>query len=144
MNVSTHRSTRTRNAVTRTPQAVISAESDIGPRADAEPQRQSIPSAATLVCREKKLGQTAHPLGVTTYQPKEGTGPPDGYTPPFPPLESVTRPTVPTEQAAYYLERRPQTLRGWACHEDGPLRPLRVNSRLHWKTSDLRNLLGMI
>ena len=28
----------------------------------------------------------------------------------FPPLEQVTRPTVPTEQAAYYLNRRPQTL----------------------------------
>ena len=27
----------------------------------------------------------------------------------FPPLELVTRPTVPTEQAAYYLNRRPQT-----------------------------------
>ena len=28
----------------------------------------------------------------------------------FPPLEQVNRPTVPTEQAAYYLNRRPQTL----------------------------------
>lgn len=144
MNVSTHRSTYTRNAAKKTPQAVISAESDIGPKADAEPQRQYIPSAAKLACREKKLGQTAPVLGVVTYQPKEATGPPDGYIPPFPPLESVTRPTVPTEQAAYYLERRPQTLRGWACHEDGPLRPLRVNSRLHWKTADLRNLLSVV
>lgn len=31
----------------------------------------------------------------------------------FPPLELVNRPTVPTEQAAHYLLRRPQTLRGW-------------------------------
>ena len=29
----------------------------------------------------------------------------------FPPLELVNRPTVPTEQAAHYLLRRPQTLR---------------------------------
>lgn len=35
----------------------------------------------------------------------------------FPPLEQVNRPTVPTEQAAHYLLRRPQTLRGWACAE---------------------------
>ena len=28
----------------------------------------------------------------------------------FPPLESVTRPTVDTAAAAYYLNRRPQTL----------------------------------
>ena len=38
----------------------------------------------------------------------------------FPPLELVNRPTVPTGQAAYYLMRRPQTLRGWACAEDAP------------------------
>ena len=31
----------------------------------------------------------------------------------FPPLESVTRPTVETAAAAYYLNRRPQTLRGY-------------------------------
>ena len=29
----------------------------------------------------------------------------------FPPLEAVTRPTVPTNDAAYYLNREPQTLR---------------------------------
>lgn len=58
-------------------------------------------------------------------------------------LEHVTLPTVPTEQAAYYLHRRAQTLRGWACHEDGPLRPLRINRRLAWKVSDLRRLLGV-
>lgn len=61
----------------------------------------------------------------------------------FPPLEQITRPTVPTEQAGYYLDRRPQTLRGWACHEDGPLRPLRVNGRLAWPVADLRRVLGV-
>lgn len=59
----------------------------------------------------------------------------------FPPLEHVTRPTVPTEQAAYYLNRKPQTLRGWACFENGPLRALRINGRLAWRVSDLRSLL---
>ena len=62
---------------------------------------------------------------------------------PFPSLEQITRPTVPTEQAAYYLDRRPQTLRGWACHEDGPLRPVRVNGRLAWPVADLRRVLGV-
>jgi hypothetical protein len=61
----------------------------------------------------------------------------------FPPLELVNRPSVPTEQAAHYLNRRPQTLRGWACNEDGPLRPIRLNGRLAWKVADLRNLLGV-
>jgi hypothetical protein len=61
----------------------------------------------------------------------------------FPPLELVNRPTVPTPQAAYYLSRRPQTLRGWACNEDGPLRPIRLNGRLAWKVSQIRSLLGV-
>jgi hypothetical protein len=61
----------------------------------------------------------------------------------FPPLEQVTRPTVPTEQAGYYLDRRPQTLRGWACHEDGPLRPLRVNGRLAWPVAGIKAVLGV-
>ena len=63
----------------------------------------------------------------------------------FPPLELVNRPTVPTEQAAYYLNRRPQTLRGWACAETFPdgLRPVRVNGRLCWAVAGIRAALGM-
>lgn len=60
----------------------------------------------------------------------------------FPPLESVTRPTVPTEQAAYYLNRRPQTLRIWAMNQH-PIRPIRINGRLAWSVSELRLLLGV-
>lgn len=62
---------------------------------------------------------------------------------PFPPLELENRPTVATDQAAYYLTRQQQTLRGWACREDGPLRPLRINGRLAWRVADLRRLLGV-
>ena len=59
----------------------------------------------------------------------------------FPSLESVTRPTVDT--AVYYLNRRPQTMRGWACLENGPLRPVRINGRLAWPVSELRRVLGV-
>ncbi len=62
---------------------------------------------------------------------------------PFPPLELVNRPTVPTEQAAYYLNRRPQTLRAWACLENGPLRPHRVMGRLAWNVAEIRAVLGV-
>lgn len=62
---------------------------------------------------------------------------------PFPPLELENRPTVPTDQAAYYIHRQPQTMRGWACREDGPLRPLRINGRLAWPVADLKRLLGV-
>lgn len=61
----------------------------------------------------------------------------------FPPLDELTRPTVPTEQAAYYLDRKPQTLRGWACLENGPLRPLRVHGRLAWPVNEIKRLLGV-
>jgi len=61
----------------------------------------------------------------------------------FPKLEDLTRPTVDTASAAHYLNRRPQTLRGWACHEDGPLRPIRINGRLAWPVAGLRRVLGV-
>lgn len=62
---------------------------------------------------------------------------------PFPSLESVTRPAVETAAAAYYLNRRPQTMRGWACLENGPLRPIRINGRLAWPVAELRRVLGV-
>ena len=62
----------------------------------------------------------------------------------FVPLDVVTRPTVPTDAAAYYLNRKPQTLRGWACHEKGAVRPLRIHGRLAWPVSSLRELLQQV
>lgn len=60
----------------------------------------------------------------------------------FPPLEQVTRSHVPTEQAAYYLNRRPQTLRGWAM--DGRvIQPHRLNGRLCWPVAAIRAALGV-
>ena len=63
----------------------------------------------------------------------------------YPALELVNRPTVPTEQAAHYLLRRPQTLRGWACSETFPegLRPVRINGRLGWPVAGIRAVLGV-
>lgn len=81
----------------------------------------TIPSAATLAHWERK--------------------PPTSVE--FPPLETVTRPTLTTGEAAFYLNRRPQTLRGWACAEDGPIRPRRLFGRLAWNTAEVRKLLGV-
>lgn len=61
----------------------------------------------------------------------------------FPPLEHVTRPTVETAAAAYYLNRQQQTLRCWASLESGPIRPLRINGRLAWPVAELRRVLGV-
>ncbi|MDP3422311.1 MAG: hypothetical protein Q8S32_00950 [Burkholderiaceae bacterium] len=63
----------------------------------------------------------------------------------FTPLAHETRPTVDTAAAAHYLNRRPQTMRGWACLETFPegLRPLRVNGRLAWPVAGIRKVLGV-
>lgn len=60
----------------------------------------------------------------------------------FPPLSQVTTNTIPTGQAAFYLNRRPQTLRTWACFDNGPTRPLRINGRLAWHVKEIRLLVG--
>jgi hypothetical protein len=57
-------------------------------------------------------------------------------------LSEVKTPAINTATAAHYLNRRPQTLRAWACHEDGPLRPIRINGRLAWPVAEIRRLLG--
>ena len=58
-------------------------------------------------------------------------------------LTLETRSALPTAEAAFHLNRAQQTMRLWAMREDGPLRPLRINGRLAWKTDDLRKLLGV-
>lgn len=60
----------------------------------------------------------------------------------FTPLAQVTNPTVKTDAAAFYLDRKNQTLRQWACLENGPIRPIRINGRLAWNVTDIRNLLA--
>jgi hypothetical protein len=59
------------------------------------------------------------------------------------PIGEVTTPTVPTESAAKYVNRRPQTLRAWACLDKGPIKPIRIHGRLAWRVSDIKRLLGV-
>lgn len=59
----------------------------------------------------------------------------------FIPLDLETRPIIPTDAAAYHLNRKPQTLRIWACEENGPIRPVRINGRLAWSVASIRELL---
>ena len=68
---------------------------------------------------------------------------PHQFNAPFPPLEHVTKPNLTTGELAYYLNRRPQTLRGWACNEDGPIRPKRVGGLLAWPTVEAKALAGV-
>lgn len=48
---------------------------------------------------------------------------------------------LPTQIAAPFINRKPQTLRKWACLETGPIRPVRIYGRLAWRISDLEALL---
>jgi hypothetical protein len=61
----------------------------------------------------------------------------------FVPLDRETRAAVDTACAAHHLSRKPQTLRAWACLENGPLRPMRVHGRLAWPVAELRRVLGV-
>ena len=93
-------------------------------------------------------GIPAQPPGGALEQAHERI-PQQGRSPrkvikPFPPLEQVTSPTVDTDAAAYYLNRRPQTLRGWNHLGIGPLQPTAViKRRLAWLVADIRRLLGI-
>lgn len=60
------------------------------------------------------------------------------------PLEQVTRPNLKTEEAAHYLNRRPQTLRVWAMRDgSGPIRPRRIGGLLAWSTAEIKALAGV-
>ncbi len=60
----------------------------------------------------------------------------------YPPLELETRLAIPTDAAAYHLNRKCQTLRTWACLENGAIRPIRINGRLAWNVSAIKALLA--
>ena len=62
--------------------------------------------------------------------------------PSFTPLEQVTRSVITTKEAAYYLNRKAQTLRTWACFENGAICPIRINGRLAWPVAQIRALLN--
>lgn len=57
-------------------------------------------------------------------------------------LADETRSAINTNAAAFHLGRKPQTLRKWACFEDGPLRPVRINGRLAWPVAQIKQLLN--
>jgi hypothetical protein len=57
-------------------------------------------------------------------------------------VELEIRSHVNTTIAALWLNRTPQTLRKWACYEDGPIRPVKINGRLAWPVVEIKKLLS--
>lgn len=80
---------------------------------------------------DPQIGNTAHPKDARLVM--------GGL---YAPLAYENRTHVDTACAAYHLSRQPQTMRSWACKENGPIRPTRINGRLAWKVADLRRLLS--
>jgi hypothetical protein len=60
----------------------------------------------------------------------------------YPSLDVETRLAIPTDNAAYHLNRKSQTLRTWACFEVGPIRPVRINGRLAWPVAEIKKLMN--
>lgn len=79
----------------------------------------------------------------TSIQAMREATAPQQFTAQYLPLGQVTRPNLTTAETAYYLNRRPQTLRGWACLENGPIRPRRIGGLLAWPTAEVKALAGV-
>ena len=94
--------------------SVIAAVRSVVPLPMTTPRTQALPEP--------------EPVAAATQAPSE--------------LDRESRTVVDTATAAYYLNRRPQTLRTWACHENGPLRPVRIHGRLAWSVADLRRCVN--
>lgn len=63
--------------------------------------------------------------------------------PPRARLSDVTADILSTNDAAFYLNRRPQSLRLWACGQrPAPIQPRRINGRLAWPVAEIRALVG--
>lgn len=60
----------------------------------------------------------------------------------FPPIGKETRSHVDTACAAHWLNRKTQTLRSWACLENGPIRPVRIMGRLAWPVDAIKQVLA--
>lgn len=82
-------------------------------------------------------------MTTATHSSIQAMQTPQQFTAQYLPLEQVTRPNLKTEEAAFYLNRRPQTLRAWACLENGPIRPTRIGGILAWNTATVKALAGV-
>lgn len=59
-------------------------------------------------------------------------------------LDTESRGTVDTANAAHHLNYSKQTLLRWACEASGPIQPHRVEGtrKLQWRVADIRKLVG--
>lgn len=56
-------------------------------------------------------------------------------------LIAAGRELLETKEAAAVLRYQSQTLRKWACYDNGPIRPVRIAGRLRWRVADIAALV---
>lgn len=112
----------------------VHSEASVSPTAQEPPETPEV--SVQLLGQVQELVREFLLSGATG-----SNGPPDQWSKGFQPLEQVTRPTVPTNQAAYYLNRRPQTMRSWSSLQNGPIRATRVHGRLAWPIDQIKMLM---
>lgn len=61
----------------------------------------------------------------------------------FPPLSEVTTEVVSTKAAAFYTNRKADTLRRYAKMEHPPITPRVFGKQFLWRTADIKSLLGV-
>ena len=65
--------------------------------------------------------------------------------PDFIPLHLEPRTHVNTKVMCAHVGVKEQTARAWACLENGPLRPIRINgARLAWPVAEIKRVLGVL
>ena len=60
----------------------------------------------------------------------------------YPPISKVTAPTVGADQAAFYLNRKPETLRKYAKMETPPIKPVKYGRQYLFRVADIKAIVG--
>lgn len=58
-------------------------------------------------------------------------------------LDEVTGTHGKTNEAAHWLNRKPDTLRKWGNSGTGPIKPIRVNGQFLWPVADIKRVMGV-
>lgn len=125
--------------------------SPIGPKPVVPKRLGARRMSVNSTCFNDARNAEASHVVVSTAMPVVKTGVPD--TPlvapkhatkrkvDFVPLEDEVRLYLPTNEAAYHLGRKPQTLRVWSCNGTGMLQPIGRGGRLLWPVAGIKALL---
>lgn len=58
-------------------------------------------------------------------------------------LAMENRAALTAPEAAYHLNRAPQTLHLWSMRNDGPVKCLRLGDRLQWPVEQIKTVMGV-